>query len=110
MLLCREIEKIFSGNKRRLVIELAVSNLRFWLANANYRTVLMTVSTSASDVLSDFDKPLTEAIAEWCSESGEDPEAKIYTVRALLYGSLMMAGAEGSISLPDLLRRELEEI
>lgn len=110
MLLCREIEKIFSGNKRRLVIELAVSNLRFWLANANYRTVLMTVSTSASDVLSDFDKPLTEAIGEWCSESGEDPEAKIYTVRALLYGSLMMAGAEGSLSLPDLLRRELEEI
>ena len=109
MLLCREIERIFADDKRRLIIELATSNLRFWLANANYRSVLMNVSTSASEVLSSFDAPLMNAIDIWCDEHGEDRENKKYTVRALLYGSLMLTSSsrEGNC-LPDLLRRELE--
>ena len=111
MLLCHEVEKVFSSDKRRLVIELAAANLRFWLANANYRTVLMTVSTSASDVLSDFDKPLLRAVDEWCRECGEDSETKKFTVRALIYGSLMMTSEDGNgRRISDLLRRELEDI
>ena len=65
MLLCSEIERIFTSDKRRLIIELAVANLRFWLANANYRSVLLTVSTSSGDVLSYFDAPLMSAIDSW---------------------------------------------
>ena len=111
LLLCHEVERIFSTDKRRLIIELAVSNLRFWLANKNYRSVLMTVSTSAVSVLSDFDAPLLSAVEAWCEESGEDKETKKFTVRALLYGSVMMTTAEASATeLPSLLRRELEEI
>ncbi len=111
MLLCHEVEKVFSNDKRRLIIELAVANLRFWLANANYRTVLMTVSTSSGDVLSDFDSPLISSVREWCAASGEDAETKIFTVRALLYGSVMMTSSDALRSeVPRLLRRELEEV
>ena len=111
MLLCHEVEKVFSSDKRRLIIELAVANLRFWLANANYRTVLMTVSTSSGGVLSDFDSPLINSVREWCAEAGEDAETKIFTVRALLYGAVMMTSSDALRSeVPSLLRRELEEV
>ena len=111
MLLCHEVEKVFSSDKRRLIIELAVANLRFWLANANYRTVLMTLSTSSGDVLSDFDGPLINSVREWCALSGEDAQTKIFTVRALLYGCVMMTSGDTlRADLPTLLRRELEEI
>jgi AcrR family transcriptional regulator len=111
MLLCHEVEKAFSLDKRRLIIELAVANLRFWLANANYRTVLMTVSSSAQEVLSNFDRPLLRAVEEWCEVNREDAETKKFTVRALLYGSVMMTSDNASRSLlPNLLRRELDEI
>ena len=111
MLLCHEIERIFAADKRRLIIELAVSNLRFWLANANYRSVLMTVSTSAASLLADFDAPLLCAVEKWCDETGVDKETKKFSVRALLYGSVMMTSSPDARStLPDLLRRELEEI
>ena len=111
MLLCREVEKVFHSDPRRLIIELATANLRFWGANANYRTVLMTVSTSAADVLSDFDGPLLLAVEEWCERSGEDKETKKFTVRALLYGAIMMTSDDQSRErLPSLLRSELEEL
>ena len=111
MLLCREIERIFVTDNRRLIIELAVSNLRFWLANANYRSVLLTVSTSAASLLADFDAPLLSAVERWCDETGEDKETKKFSVRALLYGSVMMTSSDVPCAeLPVLLRRELEEI
>ena len=110
MLLCKEVEKVFMNDTRRLIIELAVSNLRFWIANANYRSVLMTVSPSASEVLSLFDKPLMDAIDRFCAENGSDPEVRKYTVRALIYGSLMLTGAtDNRTSLSEYLRRELED-
>ena len=109
MLLCNEIEKVFLNDTRRLILELAVSNLRFWIANPNYRSVLMTVSPSASDVLSLFDKPLMDAIERFSNENGADPEVRKYTVRALIYGSLMLTGTtDKRSSLTDYLRRELE--
>ena len=110
MLLCNEIEKVYKDDARRLIIELAVSNLRFWIANPNYRSVLMTVSPSASDVLSLFDKPLMDAIERFSLENGADPEVRKYTVRALIYGSLMLTGAtDNRSSLTEYFRRELED-
>ncbi len=109
-LLCREIRSVFKDDKRRLVIELAVSNLRFWLANPNYRSVLLTVSQSGGEGLSVFDAPLILAINEYASERGADSERTKYFVRALIYGSLMLAGAgSDTVSVVSLLRTTLEK-
>jgi len=111
-LLCREIEAVFACDLRRKIIELAVANLRFWIANPNYRSVLMTVSHTGGDGLSNFDAPLMAALDEYGVKYGscDDIQLKKYNVRALIYGSLMLTGAEGDrISSTELLRRKLEE-
>lgn len=109
-LLCREIVSVFEDDLRRRIIELSVSNLRFWIANPNYRSVFMTLSPSGIEVLSMFDFSLVEAIKEWCIENGSDFESKKYTVRALIYGTLMLMGSERDLQLlTEKFRHKLEE-
>ena len=109
-LLCREINIVFQNDLRRRIIELAVSNLRFWIANPNYRSVLMTVSPSGLDVLSMFDSSLMCALEELCEREGYDFASKKFTVRALLYGSLMLCGVEvDRMRVVERLRGKLEE-
>ncbi len=109
-LLCREIESVFANDLRSKIIELAVSNLRFWIANSNYRSVLMTVSPFGTDVLSMFDAPLMAALDEWCRQKNVDYASKKYAVRALVYGTLMLAGTEENKPLlAERLRDKLED-
>ena len=109
-LLCHEIESVFQNDIRRRIIELSVSNLRFWIANPNYRSVLMTVSPSGIEVLGLFDSQLTAAIEEWCRQNFADFESKKYTVRALIYGTLMLLGGEcDGHFLAERLRKKLED-
>ena len=109
-LLCREIERVFQNDLRRKIIELLVSNLRFWIANQNYRSVLMTLSPSGIEVLSLFDSSIMSAIKQWCTESSLDFESKKYTVRALLYGTLMLMGSEQTLPLlVERFRNKLED-
>jgi len=109
-LLCREIDSVFEKDIRRRIIELSVSSLRFWIANPNYRSVLMTVSPSGIKALSLFDNSLVRAIEEWCEEKTQDFESKKYTVLALIYGSLMLLDENyDGLFLADKLRGKLEE-
>ena len=108
-LLCHQIVSVFEKDARRKVIELAVANLRFWIANPNFRSVLMTVSHTGVDGLSQFDAPLMRAIDELCGV-GEVAEMKKFTVRAMIYGSLMLMGSGGNRnSVAEKFRKKLEE-
>ena len=109
-LLCREIEAVFASDLRRKIIELAVANLRFWIANPNYRSVLMTLSHTGGEGLANFDAPLMSALDEYGVKYGEyDVQLKKYTVRALIYGTLMLTGVDDDkMLLTDLLRKKLE--
>ena len=107
-LLCREIVGVFKNDKKRLVIELAVSNLRFWVANPNYRSVLLTLSAAGKEGLSVFDAPLLSAIDEYALEKDIDLEKTKHLVRALIYGSLMLAGEDSdTVSIVSYLRERL---
>ncbi len=109
-LLCIQIESVFKDDLRKRIIELAVSNLRFWIANPNYRSVLMTVSPFGTDVLSMFDASLMAALETWCAKNGCDYSSKKYTVRALIYGTLILASTEeNKILLAERLRDKLED-
>ena len=109
-LLCRQIEAVYKDDLSRRIIELSVSNMRFWLANPNYRSVFMTVTPSGVDVFSMFDSSLMSALSEWCREKGADYESKKYALRALIYGTLMLVGVESDKkALAEKLRARLEE-
>lgn len=108
-LLCREIVSVFACDLRRKVIELAVANLRFWIANPNFSSVLMTVSHTGTEGLLQFDAPLMQAIDELCG-AGEVAEMKKFTVRAMIYGSLTLMGTDGNrAAIAENFRNKLEE-
>ena len=108
-LMCAEIEAAFKDEIDKLVVELAVANLRFWLSNPNFRSVLMLVlqSNENSDFTA-FDHSLMSAVEEYCSTYGEPQTAEIkkYTVKALIYGSLM---SHFETPVVDYLRKKMEE-
>ena len=108
-LMCKQIKSIYKDDGRRLVIELAVANLRFWLANPNYRTVLMMASSDTSvesESFINFEQSLMQAVSDYSSEGAQ---AKKYTVRALIYGSLMLVGkGYGAEDITKLFREKLE--
>ena len=115
-LLCREIINVFSSDKARLVVELAIASVRFWLANPNFRSVLTLVpsGTEMSAALASFDNALLSAVAELQKEKDESmkTEMKKYTVRAIIYGTVMLVGRgdiENNAETLSQVRRKLEE-
>ena len=95
-LFSKEIEEVFKHDARQKVIELAIANLRFWLANPKFRTVLTECGIdggSESRTLSDFDISLTRAIEEYSRENGRDSRALIFSTRALIYGTVLLIGS-----------------
>ena len=98
LLLCCEIEEVFKQDYKRLVIELAIANFRFWSGNSNFRSVLMLVATDNLN-LSKFDEPVFGAIDKYCRDRGEEElaESRKYAVRALIYGTVMLANDSGAL-------------
>ncbi len=93
-LLCREISSAFSYDKGRLVLELSVASLRFWIANGSFRTILMTADVRFADMLAEFDKPIDEAVVAYfaeCTDSISSSAADcIYTIHALISGTVLL--------------------
>ena len=115
-LLCREIIRVFSNDKRRLIVEIAVASVRFWLANPNFRSVIALVPVGAEmgAALASFDASLNLVIEDYLSECNllNLKEQKQYTTRAVIYGTVMLIG-RGEIANAEetfaFLRKKIEE-
>jgi AcrR family transcriptional regulator len=110
-LMCAQITSVFCDDVRRLVIELAVANLRFWLSNPKFRSVLMLILESDNNENSHFDlfdTSLLSAIEDYAEKcgGGVNSEMKKYTVKALIYGSLM---SKNDAPVVDFFRQKMEE-
>ena len=87
-LLCCEIASAFLDDPHRLVIEVAVATLRFWLGNPNFRSVLsLDVNTDT-----DFDSYLISTIRTYTENIGspEHADELSYLVRSQIYGTVML--------------------
>ncbi len=113
VLLSERIFEIFSADARALVTELSVSGLRFFIANGNFRTVLMTanaVGQNGSRGLDIFDGPITEAVRRLCeAEKREDGELLVFKIRSMLYGAIMLVdgGYENADVAADNLKKSI---
>ncbi len=112
-LLFNEISQALSGGGKRLVCELCIANIRFWLANRNLRSALLISGGTEYIKISDFDKSLTEAVDTYfieCGANGEEASERTNAVRAALYGYITLIGA-GELPNTDesfeLIKREL---
>jgi len=115
-LLCNEIESAYSDDIRRLLIELCMANLRFWLANSSFRSVLMLSPKEVAfgGELMKIDKTLISAIERYSNECALAlAENMIFEVRSLIYGTVLLVGTgemENNAKTQNLVKHRLQEI
>jgi len=92
-----QILSIFDGNVRKQLTETCVTYIKFWIANPNFRTMLMlktdTFGGERRDMMAKIAEGINVLIQKCCRECGFDENAekqKIYKVRSLLYGATLM--------------------
>lgn len=110
-LLGREIFRVYENCTRQLLIELAVAELRFWVANPNFRSVLMLID--AKFVSDSFESLFLDALNKYCEEREciDQYQDKVYFVRAMIYGTLTLIGVgkESTEFYISFFKRQLEE-
>ncbi|MBQ8371704.1 MAG: TetR/AcrR family transcriptional regulator [Clostridia bacterium] len=101
-LLAEDISALCSNDPAELALRLSVASARFWIANGNFRTVLLSgggeLDVERREQLTRFDQPIRNATDALCLKSGGDPEELYYSVSALIYGtvSLVACGTYGT--------------
>lgn len=88
-LLCREIGGAFSGDPARLLTELSLAYLRFFLSNPNYRSLLLSHSSLCRHA--EFEEPIRRLSVQIAGEEGETLRVSLLTT---VYGTLLLASTE----------------
>ena len=110
-LLAGQLGEVFAEDKRALLVELTVAGLRFWIANGNFRTVIMASAMLGAEqrgVLSGFDAPILSAITSYCSDVGSDIADRLsFKVLSMLYGAIILV--DGGLESADRAAEDLRE-
>ena len=110
VLLSGRISEIFSSDPKALLTELAVSGLRFWIANGNFRTVISataTIDNGRRGHLADFDRPISLAAERYAEQKGiADASGVTFKILSLIYGAIILVdgGYESADMAADNLR------
>ena len=112
-LLAKEIEEMFGENPRRLVIEMCVANLRFWIANHNYRSIFTIALDSAKDSRWEdlLDRAVISAVRRYADYKGlskEETAMKEYFTRVIIAGTVMLVGSGTTEDLLVFAKKKLE--
>ena len=86
-LLADKIILLYQGDRKAQIIEVCMAFIRFLFANDNYRSVL---SASGEHLGADKLPPLVRSYAAEGGMSEADGAALLYTLRALVYGTVAM--------------------
>ena len=90
-LLRDQILTLFKGNIRKQVVEVCIAYVRFWVANPNYRSVLMTSEKELDKTRQPAS--MENLIRKYCAENGDDAdetERTVYAVKAIIFGMTAM--------------------
>ena len=112
-LLSGQIGAIFADDEKALITELAVAGLRFWIANGNFRTVIMVTATLGEGErgpMHEFDRPIAEAVATYAQKKGiSDSDRLTFKLLSMIYGAVILVdgGYESADMAADNLRAVL---
>ena len=112
-LLSGQIGAIFADDEKALITELAVAGLRFWIANGNFRTVIMVTATLGEGErgpMHEFDRPIAEAVAAYAQKKGlSDSDRLTFKLLSMIYGAVILVdgGYESADMAADNLRAVL---
>ena len=107
-LLAGQLNELFRDDKRALLVELTVSGLRFWIANGNFRTVIMASSMLREGdrgALSCFDACILSAIESYEEEYHKGNLA--FKILSMLYGAIILV--DGGLESADRAADDLRE-
>lgn len=89
----KTIVSAYSSDKEKQITEVAAAYIRFWIANPNFRSILLMNPRQMDDeqkkARADIDKNLTSMIYEY-KKSEKDAKKTVFEVRSLIYGALIM--------------------
>ena len=99
-LLCDHIRATFGGDTRRALVEVCVANIRFWIANPNFRSI-MILDDRALDSLqlrekSKLTSGVRELVTQYCRECAISPvgESQMsFSLLSIIYGAVQMIGS-----------------
>ena len=114
-----QVIAVFDGDIKKQLTETCIAYIRFWIANPNFRTMLMmktdTFGSERKDIMTEIAGGINELIkkcCEHCNQATEEEKIKIYKIRSLLYGAtLMMDNGEldNSADTIDMIRKCIED-
>lgn len=95
-LLVSSIDSVCSEPRER-VMRLCVAYLRFWIANGNFRSVLLSgggeLDCGRREQLAMFDRPIQSAVSELCAVSGGDSASLGYSALAIVSGTAALVAS-----------------
>ena len=96
----RQIGEVYKTDLYRRIVELCVANIRFWIANPNFRSIMM-MDDKGLDTLqlrerSRMSEKIVELIEELCSSlslSADECARICFEIRSVIYGATHMLGS-----------------
>ena len=95
-LLEEQIVKIFNEDKLTLIIELSLANIRFKLANPDFRSILMTNEKSLEESqiteVNKMSDTLSLLVTEYFKNKGNTPDEikiKLFLIKSIIYGAVI---------------------
>ena len=96
-LLENQIIDLFDGSPEKQIEEIAIAFIKFWIANPNFRSILLMNPKSMDDkqraARADIDKSVRKLISDYCQENGLGDDKKFvltYKIHSYIYGALLM--------------------
>lgn len=91
VLLRDQILTIFKDDIRKQLVEVCIAYVRFWVANPNYRLLLMSSEKTLDG--GETSASVETLIRTYCASNGDDADETqrtVYAVKAILYGMTAM--------------------
>lgn len=114
----RQIGEVYKNDLRRRIVELCVANIRFWIANPNFRSIMM-MDDKGLDTLqlrerSRMSEKIVELVDEYCASLSLDETSRAavsFELRSIIYGATHMLGSgeiENTTEAMALIRSRIE--
>ena len=109
-LLCNHIRSTFEGDTRRALTEVCVANIRFWIANPNFRSIMILDDRALGAMQLREKSKLTngvrELVSQYCRENGIDGDGEAimsFSLLSIIYGAVQMIGSSEIENTPEVM-------
>lgn len=86
-----QVIKIFEADSKKQIVELSMAYIKFWIANPNFRSILLLnprqMDEAQKQARAEIDAGLIGLIEAYAPA---DSEKRLYEIRSLIYGALLM--------------------